>query len=387
MQLLQNCSTESLNYKMPLLYPKSQHPPDAEHITIYYNRHEFCGWPFNHGFWRFANDELVISFSRGPCGYQNKYDMSHAVVDALGGEYVALRSTDSGRTWPVDGLVSLGTRLALERQLLANLVPAAPTTPIDFTAPDLCLTAGFGIPPKDARDIGYIQLSRDRGHTWEGPLPLPSFGFAWVQVKVDYLVRPDGVVLLFVTVGQRDGRRGDRFVAVYATTDGGLTWNYLSAIQPTTPDAGFVNRYYASPVLLPDGRILAALRCQIDARNAWPELFESADGGRTWHFVTRISDWGGPTHLLRLADGRLLASYGYRIKPYGIRARLSVDDGRTWEPELILRDDAGSWDLGYPRAVQLGNGQVMVAYYHNRADDPVQCDGGVRHIAGTIFRP
>jgi hypothetical protein len=30
---------------------------------------------------------------------------------------------------------------------------------------------------------------------------------------------------------------------------------------------------------------------------------------------------------------------------------------------------------------------VMVVYYHNRADDPVQCDGGVRHIAGTIFRP
>ena len=372
---------------MLIPYPKPQRPPDAEHITIYYNRDEFCGWPFNHGFWGFANDELVISFSRGPCSYQHKYDMSHTVVDALGGEYVALRSTDGGRTWPVEGLVSLGTRLALERQLLANLAPAAPTTPIDFTAPDLCLTAGFGIPPKDGRDVGYIQLSRDRGHTWEGPFPLPSFGFAWVQVKVDYLVRPDGVVLLFVTVGHKDGRRGDRFVAVYATTDSGLTWNYLSAIQPTTPDAGFVNRYYASPVLLPDGRILAALRCQIDARNAWPELFESADGGRTWHFVTRISDWGGPTHLLRLADGRLLASYGYRIVPYGIRARISADDGRTWEPELILRADAGSWDLGYPRAVQLGNGQVMVAYYHNRADDPVQCDGGVRHIAGTIFRP
>ncbi|MEZ4681074.1 MAG: exo-alpha-sialidase [Caldilineaceae bacterium] len=114
-----------------------------------------------------------------------------------------------------------------------------------------------------------------------------------MQVKPDFLVRPDGVVLLFVTVGLGDGRPGDRFVAVYATPDNGLTWNYLSAIQPTTPDARFVNRYYASPVLLPDGRILAALRCQIDARNAWPELVTSDDGGRTWQFVTRISDWGG----------------------------------------------------------------------------------------------
>ena len=377
---------------MPFSYPTPQHPPDAEHITIYYNRNEFAAWPFNHGFWSFSGtqkqDELVISFSRGPCSYQNKYDMSHSVVDALGGEYVALRSTDGGRTWPVDGLISLGSRLELERQLRANLAPRAPITPIGFTSPDLCLSAGFGIPPKDAKHVGYLQFSRDRGHTWEGPIPMPSFGFAWVQVKVDYLVRPDGLVLLFVTVGRGDGRPGDRFVAVYATTDGGMSWNYLSAIQPTSPDASFVNRYYASPVLLPDGRILVALRCQIDARNAWPELFESSDGGRTWHFVSRISDWGGPTHLLRLADGRLLASYGYRIVPYGVRARVSEDEeGRKWGPELILRDDAGSWDLGYPRAVNLSDGKVMVAYYHNLASDPVQCDGGVRHIAGTIFKP
>ena len=380
-------------------YPKPQRVTAAEHITIYYNPTEFCGWPFNHGFWAFPSsnahrldkarpeNELLISFSRGPCSYQNKYDMSHSVVDALGGEYVVLRSTDGGRTWPVTGLTSLGTRLDLERQLCAGLAPTAPTMPLDWTSPDFCVTAGFGIPPEKARHVGYVQYSRDRGHTWEGPYPMPAFGFSWVQVKVDYLVRPDGLVLLFVTVGRSDGRPGDRFVAVYATTDGGLTWNYLSAIQPTTPDAGFVNRYYASPVLLPDGRILVALRCQIDARNAWPELFESADGGRTWQFVSRVSDWGGPTHLLQLDDGRLLASYGYRIRPYGIRARVSEDDGRNWGPELILRDDAGSWDLGYPRAVKLSGGEVMVAYYFNRADDKIQCDGGVRHIAGTIFRP
>ena len=53
----------------------------------------------------------------------------------------------------------------------------------------------------------------------------------------------------------------------------------------------------------------------------------------------------------------------------------------------MLRDDGGSWDLGYPRTVKLPGGQVMAAYYFNRADDPIQRDGGVRHIAGTIFTP
>ena len=113
---------------------------------------------------------------------------------------------------------------------------------------------------------------------------MPSFGFSWVQVKPDYIVRPECVVLLFVTVGIGSGKRGNRFVAVFGSPDAGLTWNYLAPIIATSADAHYVNRYYASPVLLNDGRILVALRCQIDARNAWPEIFESCDGGRSWHF-------------------------------------------------------------------------------------------------------
>ncbi len=222
---------------------------------------------------------------------------------------------------------------------------------------------------------------------------MPPFGFAHVQVKPDLLVRPDGLALLFVTVARADaagkhgGKYGSRFVAVYASPDGGKTWRYLSSIRPDSPDSPFVDRYYASPVLLPDGRILVALRCQLDGTNAWPEVHESSDGGWTWRFVARVADWGGPTHLSRLEDGRLLAVYGYRVPPYGIRARVSGDDGRSWGRELVLRDDGGSHDLGYPRAVNLGGGQVLAAYYFNRADDPVQCNGGVRHIAATIFQP
>lgn len=368
-------------------YPRPEQPKDAENIVVYYNAREFAGWPFNHGLWAFSDDELLVSFSRGPCNYGSPYELQHSVVDARGGEYVTLRSTDGGHTWPVEGLASLGSRLDLERDLVSDVDPTDVAPAADWASPDFCMTAGFGIPPSRAMHVGYIQFSSDRGHTWHGPYRMPSFGFSWIQVKPDFLVRPDGVVLLFVTVGIGDGRAGTRFVAVYASPDSGHTWNYLGPIQSTAPDSSFVNRYYASPVLLPDGRILAALRCQIDGANAWPEIFESDDGGRTWHYVARVSDWGGPTELTLLDDGRLLAVYGYRVRPYGIRARVSEDDGRSWGPELILRDDAGSWDLGYPRVAKLSGGRVLTAYYFNRADDKIQCRGGVRHIAATIFTP
>ncbi|HEX2186471.1 MAG TPA: sialidase family protein [Chloroflexota bacterium] len=276
--------------------------------------------------------------------------------------------------------------------MLSQAAPDAPQA-ADWAAPDFCLTAGFGIPPEGAKHVGYVQLSRDRGRTWHGPYPIPQLAFARVQVKPDYLVRPDGLVLLFVTVaradpaGRHDGRYGSRFVAVYATPDAGRTWRYLSCILAAAPDTPFVERYYASPVLLPDGRILVALRCQLNGTNAWPEVHQSEDGGWTWRFLSRVADWGGPTHLRRLEDGRLLAVYGYRVPPFGIRARVSEDEGRTWGRELVLRDDGGSHDLGYPRAVTLPGGRVLVAYYFNRADDAVRCEGGVRHVAGTVFTP
>jgi hypothetical protein len=79
---------------------------------------------------------------------------------------------------------------------------------------------------------------------------------------------------------------------------------------------------------------------------AWIRV--STDGGRAWRFLSRVNDWGAPGDIVRMADGRIARVYGYRLPPYGLRARLSDDDGRTWGREIILRDDGGSWDIGYP---------------------------------------
>ena len=359
---------------------------DARHITIYHDPRHFAGWPFNHGFKAFSENELLISFSRGPCDYSSSDAINHSTVDVRDGEYVAMRSLDCGMTWDHESLQSLGTRRGIEDFLLSQDA-TQPGAAADWSSPDYFMTAGFGIPPRSQQNLGYIQVSRDRGRTFDAPRRMPTFGFGWIQVKPDYIVRDDGVILLFVTAGIQSSAPGQRLVAVYASPDSGVNWHYLSAIIPTSPDRRFLNRYYASPALLDDGRILVALRCQIDARNAFPEVFESDDGGHSWRFLSRVSDWGGPTDLTLLDDGRVLAAYGYRVAPNGIRARLSEDGGRSWGDEIILRDDGASWDLGYPRTVQLGGGRVMTAYYFNVADSAIDFHGGPRHIAGTIWTP
>ena len=46
---------------------------------------------------------------------------------------------------------------------------------------------------------------------------------------------------------------------------------------------------------------------------------------------------------------------------------------------MILRDDAPDGDLGYPNAIQLDNGDILVAYYINNPD-------GIRSIDVTRLR-
>ena len=55
----------------------------------------------------------------------------------------------------------------------------------------------------------------------------------------------------------------------------------------------------------------------------------------------------------------------------------------------IVRDDGGSWDVGYPNAYEVEPGRIGAIYYFNSKDDPMQVvggsKGGVRHIARSIF--
>jgi hypothetical protein len=72
-------------------------------------------------------------------------------------------------------------------------------------------------------------------------------------------------------------------------------------------------------------------------------------------------------------------TYGFRSEPYGVRAVVSKDNGATWSKEIGLRNDGGTWDLGYTRTVQRLDGKLVTVYYFNeRADSE-------RYIAATIW--
>ncbi len=366
---------------------------DLDHAVVYRREDEFCSWPYTRGFWEDANGHLMQNFDAVSIDYLDPDFINHNNLfrNARATRQVTVRSTDRGRTWnganpEFDVLTAAG----------AGAKPFSESGPIDYLDRNVMVSSfstGFGTPAGRAP----IRVSKDGGRTWSGPSMLPLDGLHSLTALNSYLVRPDGRCLLFMFEVQANGNRRP---LVYGSLDGGTAFHFMSFITPErdpfeqaksdqqASSLAFSGHrwFYPRATLLPNGRILCTLRCQRDPTgDMWTEVHYSDDGGRTWAFLSRVNDFGAPGSLVRMGDGRLVMVYGYRLPNYGIRATVSEDEGRTWGRELIVRDDGGSWDLGYPNAWEVEPGKVGCIYYFNGKDDPVQVNGGKRHIARSIF--
>lgn len=167
---------------------------------------------------------------------------------------------------------------------------------------------------------------------------------------------------------------------VLRSTDQGRSW--LEA----TPLAVAPAPIFEEPTLgcLKDGSLVALLRTD-HAGDGDLYQVRSHDEGRTWSSPERLPLWGFPAHLLTLTTGRLLATYGYRRNPHGIRY-CQARRGSCWSlaDEYGLRHD-GHRDFGYPSSVELQKGQVFTVYYFtDRVHDPIS---GYSYIAGTWYTP
>lgn len=168
------------------------------------------------------------------------------------------------------------------------------------------------------------------------------------------------------------GPEGRRSAFVLRTEDDGDTWTCL----PMAAGDGQMSYNETALGANAEGQVIALLRTAESAdRKRAGDLYQtiSTDRGKTWSRPVSTGIWGYPAHLLRLPDGRMLATYGYRRSPMGIRACLSRDGGKSWDidREIVLRADgfgAGS-DLGYPITTLLPEGTLATIYYFNGVDN------------------
>lgn len=346
-----------------------------EHVIVARAPGRYGGWPANHGIWAWGN-ELLVGFSWGHMRGGGA-GSGHPIDRGRPEEHMLARSRDGGATWSHEkpaGLTPPTTpgNIAGVPTEKAGREAAELTTPIDFTAPGFALTARMGnihVGPS------WFFYTTDKGKSWNGPFKLPDFGHKGIAARTDYLVDGRHELTMFLTAAKSDGREG-RVICV-RTTDGGRTWRQIGLVGPEPDASDFA--IMPSSVRLSPASILTLVR-----HRRWIEAYRSDDNGANWAHVTRAvpdTGRGNPPSLLKLRDGRLVVTFGYRAEPYGIRARISRDQGKTWSDDIVLRSDAVDWDLGYTRSVQRRDGKIVTVYYYNDATSDE------RYIANTIWTP
>ena len=313
------------------------------------------------------------------------------------GQVQAMTSRDDGATWSwprtlLDSatddrdsgvietargtlIVTTFTSLAYETHLAAKSVSAVSTdqgwVPKAMSPEQLAKWKAAHSRLNDAErkaDLGeWCIRSTDGGRTWSPRIPT-------------IVNSPHGPIQL------RDGRllyagkqlwNQARKIGVCESKDDGLTWQWLAEIPTRKGHVG--SRYHELHVVeAADSTLIAHIRSHNEPNSRWTLQTESTDGGRTWSEPHPIC-YGYPSHLLRLRDGRLLMSYGYRLgrhaprhlgadqksksAPYGNRARISSDHGKSWSEEIIVSADGYNGDLGYPSTVELADGTLLTIWY------------------------
>lgn len=336
--------------------PTATASEQVQHGVVYHRAGEFAGWPANGGLWAWG-DEMLVGFDRWT--YEPAPTSRHHTKEPYLGSSFA-RSRDGGLTWQPE-----------ER---APFVPH--DRPIDFTHPDFALRLWKG---------NYF-LSDNRAATWRGPIALPVFQGLENYARSNAIVLDAGHALLFLSTAATDTTPTGSYVA-RLSADG--TVEYLTRVGddlfdhvhvPPAADP-YVHSTMPAAVRIAGDHYVCAVRQRVD-NDRWSDIYESRDGGRTWRYLSELERGSdNPISLVTFGEGTIAAIYGWRPRPYGLRARLSRDAGRTWEPEIILRDDALNNDIGYTRATVRPDGAVVILYYYTTAERPEQ------HIAVTIWRP
>ena len=282
----------------------------------------------------------------------------------IGGRLDTVTSTDKGHTWSKPKTVIDGPeddRNPAFGQLRNGDLILAFSVLRGYDATGLHLAAK----KRSDRLIDgvYLMRSANGGETWSKPersepihelqkggASISSFG-KLVQLK-------DGTVLMSVYCEFWDGRGNRTFVV--RSHDNGKTWGDISLVGQDVNETALLG--------LPDGGLLAALR-SVTTGHLSTSL--SQDAGHTWSApILLTKDMEHPADLILLKNGDVLLTYGVRNAPFGVAAVLSHDGGKTWDMEhkIILADDTGNIDCGYPSSVQLPDGKIVTMYY--QVDDP-----------------
>ena len=254
-------------------------PSAARHVVVYAEEGRFAGWPANHGIWSWG-DEILVGFSRG---YYKDQGPFHHIDKEKPEEFLLARSRDGGATWSVEEPRPPGALVGTPGMRHGLMPPGVPREqpvdlhePIDFDPPRLRDDRPHG--EHERRSVALLLLVRPRPDL-AGPVPPAA-------VRPEGGHGPDGLHRerpgrLPAVPDRVQGQRPEGRPFCRRTTDGGLTWRFLSFIGPEP--AGYA--IMPSTVRLSPTDLVTTIRRR-DPPRSWIDAYASHDDGQTWSFLS-----------------------------------------------------------------------------------------------------
>jgi len=238
-----------------------------------------------------------------------------------------------------------------------------------------------------------VASSTDQGNSWSQGVQVDVSSYNRVQGLGRFYQGGDGAVWFNLAVvgphlaGHAVQETGNPYDGVFRSRDGGKTWGDVTLMPPGGAECQLLQlasgrwlstfRSSGRPgaCLSPDGTPINIFGLdelptyeKTSENKDWPGqqdimhkrtyLLESKDG-RDWRNLRPLTTIFGdtPGELIQLPDGRLLFLYCHRYAPQdGIYGRVSHDEGRTWQPDLLaLRNACG----GYSCSTVLKDGTIV----------------------------
>jgi hypothetical protein len=335
--------------------------PGAEHIVIHREKGRYSAFPTFYYVGGPA-EELRVHFGAGETS-------SHVEARRVWHDRV---STDGGRTWRPSERPAPNPVWRSRDGRLINATTHG-WRPVESAKRAELEAQGFEVRNTPDNRVTYsvgclLRISSDDGAHWqESPIETPPQALISGYHDECATLRLDDRTILRAIYGKPVARVRYYESWILRSEDSGATWTFGTiAADLSRDDRGFSE---TAIVEAANGDIVAMMRIEPPmGTRMWTA--HSSDRGKTWSKPVETPLRGFPAHLLRLRDGRLLCTYGYREQPMGIRAAISRDHGRTWlEKDIFsLRNDATgpASDNGYPITAELADGTLVTVHYITR---------------------